>query len=169
MSDDFFAELEAEIASANAKRALKSDAAKLKRQATNERLSAITRKRAAEEYRAVQEIAEANQWEVTQCGALFAEQSCDGCGSIHYNFLQYMQQEAMVRKPSSTRWTRIPLPVAGMELQTIIQPLTTHICSDCCQDHGLNVLAPNIRLMPIGGALTVSATYQQNDINGEAE
>lgn len=169
MSDDFFAELEAEIQEATAKKVLKSDAVKLKKQANNERLNKRIREKAAAEYKAVQAITEANEWEIIQCGALFAEQSCDGCGSIHYNFLQYMQQEQKLRDNRSRRWVRINLPVSGMALETIIQPLTTHICSDCCTDHGFNVKTPSIRLMPHGGALTVSAAYQQDDINGSEE
>lgn len=169
MSDDFFAELNSEIAAATAKKLLKSDAAKLKKQALNTRLSEHTRRRARAEYESLQAIVEANQWEVVCCGILFAEQSCDGCGSIHYNFLQYMQQEQKVRDPHSRRWTRIPVPVHGMELETIIQPLTTHICSDCCADHGFNILTPTIRLMPHSGALTVGSNYIQEDINGSTE
>lgn len=169
MSDDFFAELEAEISAANAKKALKSDAVKLKKQATNTRLSNAVRTKAAAEFKAVQAIVEANQWEVVRCGALFAEQSCDGCGSVHYNFLQYMQEEVKVRDPRSRRWVRVVLPIEGMVMETIIQPLTTHICSDCCMDHGFNVLTPSIKLLPMGGSLTVSPVYHQGDINGPAE
>jgi len=168
MSDDFFAELEFEITAQTAKKVLKSDAVKLKRQALNTKLNAPARAKAAEEYKQIQSIVEANQWQVVRAAGLFTEQHCDGCGSVHYNFLQYMQEEHKIGG-KSRRWVRTPLPVDGLAIETIIQPLTTHICSDCCSEHGLNVLTPTIRLMPVAGALTVSAAYIQGDINGAPE
>ena len=169
MSDDLFAELDAEITAAVAKKKLKADAPKLKKQAHNLRLSPRQREQAAADFKAVQSIVEANQWEVARCGALFTQQSCDGCGSINYNFLQYMQEEFKVRDNRSRRWIRVTRPVEGLPLETIIQPLKTHICSDCCEDHGLNVLMPSIILMPISGSLTVSSAYTQGDINAPPE
>ncbi len=165
MSDDFFAELNAEIAKATAKTRLKSDADKLRKTAHNMRLSPRQRAEAAAEFKSIQAIVEAEMWEVVRCGALFSEQSCDGCGSIHHNFLQFMQEERRVKDHRTRRWIRVALPQSGLALETIIQPLTTHICSDCCEDHGFNVMAPSIRLLPREGALTVSATYAQGDIN----
>lgn len=167
--DTFFAELEAEIASATAKSNLKADAAVLKKQANNMRLSATTRRRAAEDYRAIQAIVEAEAWQIIRSGALFAEQVCDGCGSIHYNFLQYMQEEEKIRDPRTRRWVRVFVPAEGFPRETIIQPLATHICSDCCEDHGFDAKKPNIRLLAREGSLTVSSTYIQGDINGQAQ
>lgn len=168
--DTFFAELEVEIAAATAKGKLKADAANLKKTAHNMRLSPRQRAEAAAEFRALQAIVEANLWEAIAAGALFSEQTCDGCGSIHHTFLQFMQYERKVHDRSNgTRWVRVTLPMPGLPLETIIQPLTTHICSDCCQDHGFNVMAPTIKLMPRDEALTVSTTYIQGDINGTSE
>lgn len=165
--DDFFAELEAEIASATAKSKLKADASSLRKRANNMRLSSASRAEAAKEYRAVQAIVEADQWEVVRAAALFAEQLCDGCGSIHYNFLQYMQEEVKLKDHChGRRWVRVVLPPLGLPQETIIQPLLTHICSDCAEDHGFNVHAPSIRLLPSEASLTVSSTYTQGDING---
>jgi hypothetical protein len=164
--DDFFAQLNAEIAEATAKTRLRADAEKLRKQALNMKLSTHERQRAAEDYKSIQAIVEASLWEPIKCGALFAEQTCDGCGSVHFNFLQFMQEERRVNQHKTRRWTRVPVPPIGLERETIIQPLSTHMCSDCCEDHEFNVLAPNIRLMPREGALTVSATYIQGDING---
>lgn len=167
--DAFFAELNAEIATATAKSRLRGDAAKLKREALNMRLSARTRQRAADELRSIQAIIEAETWQIIRSGALFAEQSCDGCGSVHYNFLQYMQQEQKIRDPRSVRWVRVLIPAEGLERETILQPLTTHICSDCCIEHGFDIERPNVRLLPREGSLTVSSTYIQGDINGQGE
>ena len=162
---DLFAELDAEIAKVSAKSKLKSDAESLRKKANNMRLDTEVRRRAAVEYREIQAIVEADLWEVVKTAALFAEQSCDGCGSKHFNFLQYMQQERKVRKHSDIRWVRIACPLGLRAKETIIQPLTTHICADCCEDHGFDAQRPTIRLMPHEGALTVSRSYIQEDIN----
>lgn len=164
--DDFFDFLNGVIDEAAKKQALKKDAAKLKKDANNFQLSPRARAKAAAEWRAIQAIVEANQWRVVQTAAFFTEQLCDGCGSVHHNFLQYMQEEVKVKNPSDRRWVRTALPEEGIERTTIVQPLKTHICSDCCDDHGFNANAPAIRLMPMEGGLTVSATYNQGDING---
>jgi hypothetical protein len=167
--DPFFAELEAEIEQATKASRLKSDAAALKKQALNMRLSTRERQRAAEEYKSLQTIIDATLWQPLRAGALFTEQTCDGCGSVHYNFLQYMQEECRVAKPADRRWIRVGMPMDGLPTDTILQPLKTHICSDCCTDHGFDVNLPNIRLMPRGEALTVSPTYVQGDINDPSQ
>ena len=169
MNDDFdlFAELEAEIASVTAKSKLRVDAEALRKQSNNMRLDSAVRRRAAEEYRLVQAIVEADLWEIVKFGALFSEQVCDGCGSVHHTFLQYMKQERKLRRHSDIRWSRTTKVIKGVPYETIIQPLTTHMCSDCCEDHGFEVLRPTIRLMPHEGSLTVSASYIQEDINAQ--
>lgn len=164
-SDPFFAELEAEIASVTAKSRLKVDAIKLKRQSLNMTLDAHTRRRYADDFRAVQAIIDANMWEAVRYGALFTEQHCDGCDSVHHTFLQFMQEEEKVTNRSTRRWIRVAIPNGHLPRETIVQPLTTHICSNCCPDHGFNIDAPTIRLMPVEGALSVSSTYIQGDIN----
>lgn len=169
MSDDFFAELEAEIASATKKSRLKADAVKLRKTAHNMQISPARRAEAAAEFRSIQAIVEANEWEAIRFAAMFTEQACDGCGSTHHNFLQYMKEERKVRDKRSRRWVRVSKPNSTLPYETIIQPISTHICSDCCEDHGFSVLAPSIRLLPRDGALTVSQTYEQGDINAPSE
>jgi hypothetical protein len=166
MSDDFFDQLNAEIAQITAKSKLKADATKLKKAANNMRLPASERQAALAEFRSIQSIVEADLWRAVKIAALFTEQKCDGCGSIHYNFLQYMLEEQMIKHPTTIRWTRVPIPPKGLARCSIIQPLATHVCADCGEDHGFNPQTPEVRLLPAEGGLTVSATYQQGDING---
>lgn len=166
--DPFFAELEAEIADATAKSKLKIDAAKLKKQALNMRLDAHTRARYADDLRAIQAIIDATAWRPIAYGALFTEQHCDGCDTIHHTFLQYMQQEEKVSQPSTRRWIRISKPNGGLPRETIVQPLITHVCSSCAPEHGFDVDQPSIRLLPSFGTLSVSSTYVQGDINDPA-
>jgi hypothetical protein len=167
--DDFFAELNAEIAKATAKSKLKLDAVALRKKAHNMRLSPKQRQEAADEFKAIQAIVEAELWEPVRSGALFAEQACDGCGSVHFNFLQFMQEERKVRDHRTRRWIRVSVPDTSLDRETIVQPLKTHVCSDCCDDHGFNVRAPSIRLLPRDGGLSVSPTYHQGDINDPSQ
>lgn len=168
MSDDFFAELEAEISQATAKSKLRVDAKELRKRALNSRLEKGIRDKAMEEWKAVQAIIDAETWIVAKSAALFTEQHCDGCGSLHYTFLQFMQEEHKIRDPRTRRWVRVSLPPENLVRETIVQPLTTHICSDCCEDHGFDAKFPSVRLEPREGGLTVSANYEQGDINGSS-
>lgn len=166
MSDPFFDELEAEIKEITAKTKLKADAAKLKREANNMRLDAFVRRRAAEDYRSLQAILEATSWRPIAVGALFTEQHCDGCDTIHHTFLQFMQHEEKVLNPATKRWIRLSVPADNnLPRETIVQPIRTHMCAACCAEHGFDVDAPSFRLMPSFGNLTVSSTYVQGDIN----
>lgn len=164
--DPFFAELEAEISAATQKSKLKADAEKLRKEANNMRLSAVTRARAAEDFKSLQSILEATSWIPIAVGALFTEQHCDGCDTIHHTFLQYMQQEQKVNNPTTKRWVRLAVPENNnLPRETIVQPVITHMCAACAAEHGFDVHAPSIRLMPSLGTLTVSNTYVQGDIN----
>lgn len=167
--DDFFAELEAEIATHTAKAKLKSDAEAARKKAHNTRLSPAARAEAASTYKELSAIVEAEQWGAVSTVALFTEQTCDGCGSVHRVFLQYMEVQAMIRKPSTQRWVRIskPVPEEVLPRETLIQPHRTHICSHCCEDHGFALEAASH--LPVSqSALSVSQTYLQEDINAAA-
>lgn len=169
-TDPFFAELDAEIADATAKSKLKTDAAALRKQSLNMRLSSHTRARAAADLRSLQAILDATAWRAITYGALFTEQHCDGCDTIHRSFLQYMQQEEKLSNPSTKRWIRIARPNgAKLPRETIVQPIITHMCASCAPEHGFEVDAPSIRLLPSFGTLTVSSTYEQGDINAPEE
>jgi hypothetical protein len=167
IEDDFFAELEKEIKEVTAKSKLKADAAALKKQANNTRLAAWQRKQAAADFASLQAIIDATAWRPTAIGALFTEQHCDGCDTVHHTFLQYMLQEEKISNPSTRRWIRLLVPADGsLPRQTIVQPIKTHMCASCAPEHGFDVDAPTFRLLPSLGNLTVSSTYVQGDING---
>lgn len=166
MSDDFFAELEAEIAQATAKTKLKSDREAAKKAANNPHLSSASRQRASAEFRELSKLLEAEEWSIVSTVALFTEQLCDGCGSTHRVFLQYMERQSMVRKPSTQRYIRTPKPQPGAPLETLIQPHRTHICADCCEDHGFALLDANY-LHATETAPNLSTTYTQEDINAQ--
>lgn len=167
MSDDFFDQLNAEIAEATAKAKLKKDAAKLAKDVNNYKLGAAERQRAKEDLASLQAILDATMWKPIAVGALFTEQHCDGCDTIHHTFLQYMQYEEKLNQPTTKRWVRLAVPMDNkLPRETIVQPITTHMCAACAPEHGFDVDAPSIRLMPSVGTITVSSTYVQGDING---
>lgn len=165
--DDFFAELEAEIAVHTAKAQLKSDAEAARKRAHNTRLAPAVRAAAATNYKELTALVELDQWAVTATVALFTEQTCDGCGSVHRVFLQYMEVQSMVRKPSTQRWIRTPKPSPDTPRETLIQPHRTHICSDCCEDHGF-ALSSASHLPNSEAAIAISQNYFQEDINAQA-
>lgn len=167
--DDFFAELNAEIAKHTAADQLKKSRDAAKKRANTVGLSSATRAKASAEFQELSKLLEASEWGAVKTIALFTEQSCDGCGSIHRTFLQYMEQQQMIRKPTSQRWVRIskPLDQTILPRETLIQPMTTHMCADCCEDHGFMIDTADY-LKPREGVLTTSATYQQEDINAQA-
>jgi len=169
MLDDFFASLNAEIETELAKTRAASNAEALKKKAHNMRLDPKTRAAAGEEYKAIQAGIEAEQWMTVSTTALFTEQTCDGCGSVHQIFLQFMECQQLKRKPTTQRWARVTKPTSWDELprKTLIQPHRTHICSDCCQDHGFYLSAAEA-LLPATQVSVPSLTYTQEDINAPA-
>ena len=168
MSDDFFDELNAEIEKALAKSKLKDDAAKAKKLAFDRTVGRRVREKAIAEWQTLQAILEAEQWTPVSVVAMFSEQHCDGCGSTHRLFLQYMEQQNNIRKSAGKRWIRVAYPSQLLPHEVMIQPHRTHICPDCCEDHGFH-LSQATPLTLSTSALNISETYLQGDINGPSE
>jgi hypothetical protein len=164
--DDFFAELEAEIASATKVSNLKAQAANARKTAATMKLPPKVRADALAEFKELQAILEASEWTSISTIALFSEQRCDGCGSISRAFLQFMELQQLIRKPSTQKWVRIARPVAEdiLPRETMVQPHYTHICPDCCDDHGF-VLADASELHSTPFPIAPSQTYIQEDLN----
>lgn len=165
--DDFFAELDAEISKHLASTKLKSEREAAKKRANTMTLPQATRQRAKEEYHALNKALEASEWEKVSTVALFTEQHCDGCGSTHKIFLQYMELQQMIRRPSTQRWARVSRPTEGLPRETLIQPVPTHLCADCCEDHGFALLTAE-RLASRATPPVPSFTYEQDDLNAQA-
>lgn len=166
--DDFFAELEAEIQTALAKTNLKAKASELKRQAFDRTVGQRVRDRAMAEWKTIQAMIEAEHWRPVATVALFTEQQCDGCGSVHRVFLQYMERQAHINKRMGERYSRTSLPNPDLARETLIQPHRTHICADCCEDHGFGLaFAMSLSVSP--SALNISDNYLQGDINAPSE
>lgn len=165
---DFLEELEAEL-SVNLEKIQREKAAEAARKAANNmRMPKAFREQSKEEYLALKAQIEADQWAVEASVAMFTEQRCDGCGSTHRTFLQYMERQYIVKKPSTLRWVRVTSARADVPRETLVQPMTTHICADCCEDHGFALEGPSRSDLPARGLITTSTTYAQDDINGPA-
>lgn len=165
---DIFDELNAEIAKALEKSNMRKKAVSAKKLAFDRTVGAKVRERAMAEWRELSALIEIELWKPISSAALFTEQQCDGCGSIHRVFLQYMEIQQHKSKPSSRRWLRVGLPTPGLPRETFVQPHKTHICPHCCDEHGFQFEgATMIGLSP--SALNISETYIQGDINGSPE
>lgn len=112
-----------------------------------------------------QPIFEAEIYKSIATVALFAKQECDGCGSVHSMFLQYMERQIEYERPQNKRLKRVTKPAPGLPRETLIQKTTTHICADCCTDHGFSI---EDNLIIIRDNIAPSQTYSQDDINGLA-
>lgn len=167
MSDDFFDELNAEIAKHIAKTQIRKNAAAAKKIAMNRAVEEVKRLAALREYRELQAIIDADIWRPVSLVAFFTEQRCDGCGSHHHVFLQYMEQQVLRTKPSDKRWVRVSHPEPHLTKEVLIQVHRTHVCPDCCGDHGFDLESASRFDMPF--PLAVSTTYDQGDINAPTE
>lgn len=165
--DDFFAELEADIAKHLSADKLKKDRDAARKKANTHTLPAHVRQAAGLEYKRIDQVLAAAEWQSVATVALFSEQACDGCGSTHRVFLQYMETQQLIRRPSTQRWNRVAKPTEGLPRETLIQPMTTHICAHCCEDHGFALLTAD-RLNRTDAVIAPSTTYTQEDINAEA-
>jgi hypothetical protein len=168
MSDDFFAELNAEIEKALAKSKLKEDAAKAKKLAFDRTVGKRVREKAMADWQEMRALLEKEQWVPVSVVALFSEQHCDGCNSVHRLFLQYMEMQENVRKSLGRRWIRVAHPSHLLPRETMLQPHRTHICADCCDDHDF-YLSKATPLTLSASALNISETYLQGDINAPPE
>ena len=167
MPDDFFATLDAEIAVALAKTKSRDDAEALRKKSLNMRLSQTERARASSEWKEIKALLDDEQWQVISLIALFTEQSCDGCGSVHTMFMQYMELQRMTKRQSTQRWVRALSPNFSLNRETLIQPVTTHICAHCSEDHGFSLDSAS-RLAQRDHADGPSTSYSQDDINAAA-
>ena len=161
---DFFAELDTEISKHQSKAQLHLNVDKAKKSMHNMKATPEYRSRAREEYREAQALLDLELWMRQAAIAMFTEQKCDGCGSTHRIFLQYMHREVLVRRPTSIRWVRTMTIDRLLPRESLIQTHHTHICADCCLDHGFAVEAQ----ASIGNALFApSPTYEQEDLNAQ--
>lgn len=164
MSLDIFDELNLEIEKALEKGKLKKKAAELKKQAFDTTVGRRVRERAMLEYRETLALIEIESWRPVGTSALITEQLCDGCGSIHRVFLQYMEIQQHKTKPSARRWVRVSIPAPALPREVVIQQNKTHICPDCCDEHGFDLsTASFLGVGPM--TLAVSDNYIQGDLN----
>lgn len=165
--DDFFAELDAEIAKAQEKVAIRKNAAAAKKKAMSRAVAEVERITALREWKELQAIIDADIWRPVSLVAFFTEQECDGCGSVHSIFLQYMEEQLLRSKPQTRRWVRTQIPEPGLPRTVLTQKHKTHVCADCAIDHGFDLDAASVFNMP--NALSISSTYDQGDINAAPE
>jgi len=163
-TDDFFAELDAEIAAAVKASSLKTNIEAERRKSLNTRLDSATRLAAKANFLEAQALIDAELWTATALVAMFSEQTCDGCGSTHRIFLHYMEKQHQHRKPTNKRWVRTTALTSPLPRETTVIPTITHVCADCCSEHGFHFSGAT---MTIRETVAPSATYFQEDINAQ--
>ena len=168
--DEIFAELDAEIALVAKNTSIKSNAEINRRKSLDIRRPKADRDVSKALYLEAVAIQEANAWLVEASCAMFTHQYCDGCGSSHWVFLQFMEKLSLIRLPTTVRWQRVPALRDGFPRETIIQNHKTHICSHCASDHGFT-LEGTFGTLDLSSAepFGISPTYYQEDANATNE
>lgn len=165
--DDFFASLDAEIALHTQRKQIRKDAAAAKKIAMNRAVNEVQRLTALRNYRELQAIIDVETWKPVGFIAMFSEQVCDGCGSIHKMFLQHMEQQQSRTRSTDRRFVRVPKPEGALPRSTVVRTHRTHICPDCCEDHGFFLDDAIVAFST--EAVSISPTYEQGDINATDE
>ena len=161
--DDFFAELNAELATLTKKETLRGERNIASKLAHNSRLSSSVRAAAMEEYKLLSALLKAEKWRAIETIALFQQQDCDSCGSSHRMFIQYMEVEELIRLPSTRKWHRVARPSDNLPKGKLTQTSVTHICAECCEDYGFQSdTEKSLGTIP---EFTLSPTYHQEDLN----
>ena len=163
---DFFDELNADIAKIISKQKTLADAEKARKKSNDLRQSPAVRAEARAEHLEILALIEAAKWSIAKVVALFSEQHCDGCGSYHRVFLQYMEEHFVTSRPTSRKWVRVSKLNPDLPRGIMLQSHTTHICMDCCEEHGFELLGAQ-HIDPIPQALAPSLNYFQDDINAQ--
>jgi len=163
-TDDFFASLEAEIALTIKKDKIKADREKDRRASLNTRLDPATRAVARANFLEARALLDADLWKSVSLTALFAEQQCDGCGSVHRIFSHYMERQLQPKKPSNKRWVKTTAPKFDLPRETMTVTSITHVCADCCGEHGFSFTGATVRTAE---PVVPAWDYQQEDINAQ--
>lgn len=159
MTDDLFADLDALLTAVTTKAKLAADRKAAKATLSNHRATPVARAYANESLRAIDEQLDAIMWLPTATVALFAEQHCNYCGSVHRIFLQFMEKSETARGHKVTRLHRIASPRVGLPKLVQKQVTKTHFCADCCSDFKFDLGLAEERYH--GDPFAVSGTYEQ--------
>ena len=159
MSDPFFDQLNAEIQQQLKKTKIVKSGKEARRKAANPFASPTDK----QEWYEQREAFEAATWLPISTVALFAEEQCDGCGSTHRIFLQFMERQVETLKPANKRLRRVTHLNHKLPKECLIHRTTTHICADCCTDHGFD-LESALKMISTA-PVAASKLYSPEDIN----
>lgn len=162
MSDPFFDQLNAEIDAAM-KRAKRISSGKAARDRASTPFATAADK---ENWQLQREAYEAETWQSVAIVALFGEEQCDGCGSNHQVFLQFMEQQIEIARPANRRFRRVQKVTQGLPKKVLVHKTTTHICCDCCGDHGFEL--ENATQIKSQTPVIASRFHHSEDINAIA-
>jgi hypothetical protein len=169
MTDDFLASLDAELSVLASRPKLETERKKLMSKLRDNRTSKYEGGVLKAKLSEVDATLEAMIWTPMAAVAFFAEQSCDSCGSSHRMFLQHMEKQSTGKFRPTTRWKRVSRPNPDLPTEVVIQHSVTHICFDCCEDHGFSFPSAELKFISSEAPFTISPTYEQDELYAHAE
>jgi len=169
MTDDFLAQLDAEISAVVSRPKLESEKKKLMARLRDNRISREAQAENKLKLSEVDAILESMIWTPMAAVALFVEQTCDSCGSSHKMFLQHMEKQSTGKHNPTTRWKRVRRPNDELPTEVIVQHSTTHMCADCCEDFGFSFPSAEIKFTSTEAPFTISPNYEQDELYAHAE
>lgn len=162
---DFLAQLDLDIKKLTRKSTLQSDEKRLKDKLRDRRVPDLIKSSLRTDLAAVQAQLALIQWRPEASVAMFVEQHCDNCASIHSIFTQHMQRQISTSGHPVKRWVRVPRPEPGLPREVIKQLTTTHCCSDCITEFGFDMTSAEIKFSDHSEPYSVSQNYLQEDMN----
>lgn len=140
-SDDFLADLMKEVQKTTEEALLKSKVVDLQKKIRDRRFSDEKKLELLSDLGEAQARLQVIMWRPLANVAFFTTQKCDGCGSEHSVFLQYMQRQETTSGAKVSRYQRVSRPHPELPNEVIKQVTETHVCVDCCEDHGFTMSA----------------------------
>lgn len=164
MEDDFLLALDRELSATVSKAKLQSDLAKTRNKLISNAVSSEAKIQLRSEYAHLSEELNKILWRPIASVALFSIQHCDNCASKHQTFISYMQRQESIQTKGIMRWIRMSKPISGLLTEVIKQVTITHICADCCAEHGFDITLGEVKFSRHSEAFSVSIDYVQEEL-----
>lgn len=161
--DNPFAALDAAIEKVTTRSKLETEKKRLLGKASNTRSQWQDRADAKRELALVDAQIEQLIWYPVAAVALFTEQRCDYCGSVHRIFLQHMEEQHTQAGSHVSRLIRVPRPRPDLPRRVVLQVSLTHFCADCCGDFNFSLVDAEEKFKGYD-AFAVSGTYVQEEL-----
>lgn len=164
-TDEFFAELNADIAKLTAKSDLEAKQEKARKATNNHHSPPSARAQARADLAETTEQLEVMRWKSEANVALFSTQACDGCASVHSMFVAFMIRQSTVSGSKVSRLQRTIRPELGLPNEVLKQQFHSHMCVDCASDFGFFPNDGRLQDMGKGEPYMPSKGYEAEELN----